>query len=115
MYPTSGDFLNIGNSSFVLLLIIFSFNPKLLNLDELYVYNVANGNVRKHVHAEFIREKRTSHSKPVIKMDLDGNILEKYTSMSAAAKYNDTKLKCIQRVVDNTRKSHKGFVFKHGV
>lgn len=84
----------------------------LMQLDEGYVYGVANGTHRPDVYPELIREKRTSFPREVKKYNKKGVLIQTYNSISEAAKRNNAKLSYIQRVLCGQRGSYNGFVYK---
>ena len=82
------------------------------NLQESYVYGVANGIHWPNVHANLIREKRPSHPKPVTMFSTTGKFLKEYKSISECAKDNGLKLSHVQRVITGERRNINGLVFR---
>ncbi len=49
--------------------------------------------------------------KPILQYTPKGIFVKKYFSIGAAARYNDTRMSAIQRVLSGERKAHRGMVF----
>jgi hypothetical protein len=88
---------------------------KMFNLSRSYVVGIALGKHRKHFGG--VRQTKSSWigdaPKPIIKYDLTGNEIAKYTSASQASKINGVKLARIKEVLTGGRKSYLGSVYKY--
>jgi hypothetical protein len=96
---------NIGNFS------LNSLSSK-FGISQNYLMGIANGSTKSTIHTDFIREKRPSIHKNVIKLDQNGNELMSYTSIKSASIANNVTLAQIQRVLNGQRKSVGGFIYK---
>ena len=57
--------------------------------------------------------RKNKRKKPIIKYDLDGNLVKEYESISDACDRNKQKRKNIKKVLDGLRKTAYGFVWKY--